>query len=87
MVGTISFRWTSSFGAIDLNTSSHPKEYITLLHGRKDLGSCLICPTPIGIGRADISLFRGWIGYAIQRSGLQCPMISTTLGVLSKIQV
>ncbi|KAL0009019.1 hypothetical protein SO802_010521 [Lithocarpus litseifolius] len=82
VVGTVSFRWTSSFGAIGPSTSSRPKGYITLLRGRKSLGSCWICLIPIGIGRADISLFRGRIGYAVQRSGLQCPMASTILGVL-----
>ena len=53
VVGTISFHWTSSFGAIDLSTLSCPKEYNTLLHGRKGLGSL-----------SDISLFRR-IGYAV----------------------
>ena len=33
--GTVSFRWTSSFIAIDLSTSSRPKKYTTLLHERK----------------------------------------------------
>ena len=33
--GTVSFRWTSSFIAIDLSTSSRPKKYTTSLHERK----------------------------------------------------
>ena len=51
------------------------------------LNAWRICPTPIGTGRATISLFRGRIRYAVQRSGLQCPMVLTILRVLSKIQV
>ena len=51
------------------------------------LNAWRICPTPIGTGRATISLFRGRIRYAVQRSGLQCPMALTILRVLSKIQV
>ena len=66
MVGTISFLWMSSSDAIDPSTSSRPKGYITLLHGKKDLGSCRICLILMGTGRADISLFRGRTGYAIQ---------------------
>ena len=54
---------------------------------KKELGLCQICLIPIEIGREDISLFRGRIGYAVQRSGLRCLMASTILGVLSKIQV
>ena len=65
VVGTDSFRWTSSFGAIDPSTSSCPKGYTTLLHGRKDLGLCRICLIQIRTGRENISLFRGWIRYAI----------------------
>ena len=87
VVGTISFHWTSSFGAIDPSISSRLKGYTTLLCGRKSLGLCQICLIPIEIGREDISLFRGRIGYAVQRSGLRCFMASTILGVLSKIQV
>ena len=75
------------FIATNLSTSSRPKEYTTLLYGRKSLGSYQICPTQIGIGKVDTSLFRGRTRYAIQRSGLQCPMVLTILGVLSKIQV
>ena len=59
VVGTVSFRWTSSFGTIGSSTSSRPKGYITLLHGRKDLDSCWICPIPIGIRRENIYLFKG----------------------------
>ena len=87
MVGIVSFRWTSSSGAIDLSTLSCPKGHITLLQGRKDLGSCQICMIPIGTRRADISLFKRRIRYTVQRSGLQCPMASTILWVLSTIQV
>ena len=65
MVGTISFRWMSSFGAIDHSTSSRPKGYTTLLHGRKSLGWCRICLILIGTGRVDTSLFREWIEYVI----------------------
>ena len=61
MVEIVSFRWTSSFGAIDPNISSHPKGYITLLRGRKSLGLCRICLIPIEIGREDISLFMDWV--------------------------
>ena len=87
MVGIVSFRWMSSSGSIDPSTLFHPKGYITLLQGRKDLGSCQICMIPIGTRRADISLFKRWIRYTVQRSGLQCPMASTILWVLSTIQV
>ena len=48
MVGIVSFRWMSSSGSIDPSTLFHPKGYITLLQGRKDLGSCQICMIPIG---------------------------------------
>ena len=65
VVGTVSFHWTSSFGAIDLSTSSRLKGYTILWHGRKSLGLCRTCLIPIEIGRADISSFRGWIGYAV----------------------
>ena len=65
VVGTISFRWTSSFDDIDPSISSCPKGYTTLLHGKKSLGLCRICLIPIGTRRADISLFRGRIGYAV----------------------
>ena len=85
VVGTINFRWMSFFGTIDPSTSSRPKRYTTLLSGRKNLGSRQICLIPIGIGTVDISLFGGWIGYAVQRCGLQCPMAATILRVLSKI--
>ena len=87
VVGTVSFHWTSSFGAIDLNTLSRLKGYTILLRGRKSLGSCQICLIPIEIGRVGISSFRGRIRCAVQRSGLQCLMASTILGVLSKTQV
>ena len=72
MVGTVSFHWMSSFGAIDLSTSSCPKGYTILLRERKSLGLCQICLILIEIGRAGISSFRGQIGYVVQRSGLQC---------------
>ena len=65
VVGTVSFRWTSSFGDIDPSISSYPKGYTTLLHGKKSLGLCRICLIPIGTRMADISLFRGRIGYAV----------------------
>ena len=86
VVGTVSFRWMSSFGVVDLSTSFRPKGYTTLLHERKSLGLCRICLTSTGIGRADISLFRGRIGYAVQRSGLQCPMASTILGYCQRFR-
>ena len=69
-MGSISFHWMSSFTAINLRTSFRPKESTILLYERKGLGSCQICLTLIGIGRVDTSLFRGHIGYAVQRSGL-----------------
>ena len=87
MVGIVSLYSTSYFGTIDLSTSSRLKGYTILLCGRRSLDLCQICLILIGIGRANISLSRGWIGYAIQKSGLQCLMASTILGVLSKIQV
>ena len=87
VVGTVSFHWTSSFGAIDPSTSSRLKGYTILLRGRKSLGSCRICLIPIEIGWVEISSFRGQIRYVVQRSGLQCLMASTILGVLSKTQV
>ena len=65
MVGTISLHWTSSFGAIDLNTSSRLKGYTILRCERKSLDSCWMCLIPIEIERADISSFRGQIGYAV----------------------
>ena len=87
MVGAVSFRWTSSFIATDLSTSSRPKAYIILLHRRKGYGLCQTCLTLTRTGRADTSSFRGRIGYTVQRSGLQCPTVLTILGVLLKIQV
>ena len=87
VVGTISFHWTSSFGAIYPSTSSCLKGYIILLCGRKNLDLCQICLKPIEIGKADISSFRGWIRYAIQRNGSQCLMALTILGVLLKTQI
>ena len=82
VVGTVSFRWTSSFGAIDPNTSSRLKGYTILLRRRKSLGLCRMCLIPTGIRRADIYLFRGRIRYVVQRSGLQCPMASTIQGIV-----
>jgi len=87
VVGTVNFHWTSSFDVINLSTLSRLKGYTILLCGRKSSGSCQICLILIEIGRAGISSFRGWIGYAVQRNGLQCLMVSTILGVLSKTQV
>ena len=87
VVGTVSFHWTSSFGAIDPGTSSHLKGYTILLPRRKSLGSYRICLIPIKLGKENISSFRGQIRYVVQRSGLQCLMASTILGVLSKTQV
>ena len=87
VVGTVSFYWMSSFSAIDPNTSSRLKGYTILQCGRKSLDSCRTYLIPIEIGRADISSFRGRIGYAVQRNGLQCLMASTIFGVLSKTQV
>ena len=69
-MGTVSFHWTSSFSATNLGTSSHPKEYTTLLHGRKGEGFCQTCSTLIGIGRVYTSSFKGRIRYAVQKSGL-----------------
>ena len=65
VVGIISFRWNNSFGAINPSTSSRLKEYTILLRRRKSLGLCQICLIPTKIGRENISLFRGRIGYAV----------------------
>jgi len=70
----------SSSGATVLNTSSPHKGFITLLPGKKYQGLYQKCSTPIGIGRADIFLSKGRIGYAVQRSRTLCHMTLTTLG-------
>ena len=54
VVGIVSYHWTSSSGAIDPNTSSHPKGYITLRSRKRGLSWCQTCLIPIGIGRAII---------------------------------
>ena len=61
--------------------------YITSRSGIRSLSWCQTCPTPIGIGRANISLIKGRIGCAVHNSGWRCLMVLTTLGALSRIQV
>ena len=63
VVGIVSLYWTSSFGAIDPSTSSCLKGYTILRHKRKSLDSCRTYLISIEIGRADISSFKGPIGY------------------------
>ena len=69
MVGTITLTWTSSYGATGPNTSRRLKGYTILQRVRRCLGWSLTCPIPIGIGRADISSFKGRTRYAVKKSG------------------
>ena len=65
MVGIVSLYSTSSFGTIDLSTSSRLKGYTILRCERKSLDLCQTCLISIEIGRANISSFRGRIGYVV----------------------
>ena len=87
MVGIVSLLLTSSFGAIDPNISFFPRRYIILRQGRRHLGWCQTCLTPIGIGRVDIFLLKGRIRHTVERSGIQCLMVLKILGVLLRTQV
>ena len=69
MVATVSYRWTSSSSAIDSNTSSRPKGYITSRLGGKGINWCQTCPIPIGIGRAGIFCPRDGLGMSSRRMG------------------
>ena len=87
MVGTVSLLLMSSFSAIDPNISFLPRRYIILRRGRRHLGWCQTCLTPIGIGKVDIFLSKGRIRHTVERSGIQCLMVLKILGILLRTQV
>ena len=77
VVGTVSFRRTSSSIATDPSTSSLSRGYIILPPEIRTWDFFLTCQTLIGAGKVDNFLFKGQIGYAVQKNGLQCLMVLT----------
>ena len=85
--GTVNLLWTSSFGATDPNISPRLRGYTILQRGKRYLGQCQTCLTPIEIGRVDIILSKGRTRSAVRKSGQRSLMVLIILGVLSRIQV
>ena len=69
MRGTASLLWMSSVGATDPNIFPHLRGYIILQQGRRHLGWCRTCPTPIGIRRVDTFFSKGRTRYVVGKSG------------------